>query len=166
MKKSILKTILFLTIIGASTLVNAQKKKLSIKGDEEICLQNNETFEYEYSTRKFKSIHWSATNGTDIKSVDGFDLKAVIEDFISGNTFNNDIPFIVSDLKLHKRKRSIETSLTFPEGAQVFALKDGFGVQYLGLKYAPSIVYRVRTLRIEDDTLNPEIPPIGGFDLF
>ena len=38
--------------------------------------------------------------------------------------------------------------------------------QYLGLKYTPSIVYRVRTLKIEDDTLNPEIPPIGGFDLF
>lgn len=42
----------------------------------------------------------------------------------------------------------------------------GSVLQYLGLKYAPCIIYRVRTLKMEEDTLNDYIPPIGGFDLF
>lgn len=39
-------------------------------------------------------------------------------------------------------------------------------MSYLGLKYAPSIIYKVRTLRIEEDNLNPDIPPIVGFEIF
>ncbi len=42
----------------------------------------------------------------------------------------------------------------------------GSVLQYLGLKYTPCIIYRVRTLKMEEDTLNNNIPDIGGFDLF
>ncbi len=38
--------------------------------------------------------------------------------------------------------------------------------QYLGIKYTPSVIYKIRTLRLDEDNLNNEIPPIGGFDVF
>ena len=37
---------------------------------------------------------------------------------------------------------------------------------YLGVKYAPCVLYRVRTLKMEEDTLRDEIPFISGFDVF
>lgn len=38
----------------------------------------------------------------------------------------------------------------------------GSVVQYLGINYTPLIIYRVRTLKMEEDTLNDFIPQMGG----
>lgn len=38
----------------------------------------------------------------------------------------------------------------------------GSVVQYLGINYTPLIIYRVRTLKMEEDTLNDFIPRMGG----
>lgn len=37
----------------------------------------------------------------------------------------------------------------------------GSVVQYLGINYTPLIIYRVRTLKMEEDTLNDFIPQMG-----
>jgi|AntRauTorckE5430_2_1112549.scaffolds.fasta_scaffold02537_3 hypothetical protein len=103
-------------------------------------------------------------------------LYVIFYTYFAPNNYLEGLKFISGVISFFQSRSSFDASDTPylpPEADKIlFEIENipwrelGTVFQYLGLKYAPSIVYRVRTLRMEDDTLNPEIPPIGGFDLF
>lgn len=84
------------------------------------------------------------------------------------------LKFISGVITFFQQRSSFESSDTplMPASADkiLFEIENihwrelGSVFQYLGINYTPSIIYKVRTLRMEDESLNPEIPTVSGFE--
>lgn len=98
-------------------------------------------------------------NQSNINSADYLEalkmISGVVSFFQGHNSFDqhNTADFPADAVKVHVEMENIE----FRELVNLWSLS--------GAKYVPSVVYRVRSLNMEEDLVTDELPPVGGVNL-